>query len=45
VLSLFRRVVSETGAGVVLVTHSRLAAAAADRVLILTPQGLVDEKK
>ncbi len=42
VLSLFRRAVAETGAGVVLVTHSRLAAAAADRVLTLTPLGLTD---
>ena len=42
VLALFRRVVAETGAAVVLVTHSRLAAATADRVLTLTPEGLAD---
>jgi putative ABC transport system ATP-binding protein len=43
VLALFRRVVTETGAAIVLVTHSRLAAAEADRVLTLTPSGLTDE--
>lgn len=43
VLALFRRVVTETGAAIVLVTHSRLAAAEADRVLTLTPTGLADE--
>ena len=42
VLALFRRVVTETGAAIVLVTHSRLAAAEADRVLTLTPAGLTD---
>jgi len=42
VLALFRRVVAETGAAVMLVTHSRLAAATADRVLTLTPKGLTD---
>jgi putative ABC transport system ATP-binding protein len=42
VLALFRRVVTETGAAVMLVTHSRLAAATADRVLTLTAQGLTD---
>jgi putative ABC transport system ATP-binding protein len=42
VLALFRRVVAETGAAVVLVTHSHLAAASADRVLTLTQEGLAD---
>jgi len=42
VLALFRRVIAETGAAIVLVTHSRLAAAQADRVLTLTPTGLAD---
>ena len=42
VLALFRRVVAETGAAIVLVTHSKLAAAEADRVLTLTPTGLAD---
>jgi len=44
VLALFRRVVAETGASIVLVTHSRLAAAEADRVLTLTPTGLADAR-
>jgi len=43
VLALFRRVVAETGAAIVLVTHSKLAAAEADRVLTLTQMGLADE--
>lgn len=43
VLALFRRVVAETGAAIMLVTHSRLAASEADRVLTLTPTGLADE--
>ncbi|HMA51829.1 MAG TPA: ABC transporter ATP-binding protein [Magnetospirillaceae bacterium] len=43
VLALFRRVVAETGAAIVLVTHSKLAAAEADRVLTLTQTGLADE--
>jgi len=43
VLALFRRVVAETGAAIVLVTHSKLAAAEADRVLTLTQTGLVDD--
>jgi putative ABC transport system ATP-binding protein len=42
VLDLFRRVVAETGAAIVLVTHSKLAAAEADRILTLTPKGLAD---
>ena len=42
VLALFRRVVAETGAAIVLVTHSKLAAAEADRILTLTPTGLAD---
>jgi putative ABC transport system ATP-binding protein len=42
VLALFRRVIAETGAAIILVTHSRLAAAQADRVLTLTPTGLAD---
>ena len=33
--------VRDAGAAVVLVTHSRVAAAAADRELVLTPTGLV----
>jgi putative ABC transport system ATP-binding protein len=42
VLALFRRVVAETGAAVMLVTHSQRAAAAADRILTLTQRGLTD---
>ncbi|URL56978.1 ABC transporter ATP-binding protein [Luteibacter flocculans] len=40
-LALFVERVRDTGAAVVLVTHSRVAAAAADRELVLTPTGLV----
>jgi putative ABC transport system ATP-binding protein len=42
VLALFRRVVADTGAAILLVTHSKLAAAEADRVLTLTQRGLAD---
>jgi len=41
VLDLFARQVRDAGAAAILVTHSDVAAAAADRVLTLTPQGLV----
>jgi len=41
VLDLFERQVRDAGAAAILVTHSDVAAAAADRVLTLTPQGLV----
>ena len=41
VLDLFARQVREAGAAAILVTHSEVAAAAADRVLTLTSQGLV----
>ena len=44
VLALFRRIVAETGAAVLMVTHSHLAAAVADRTLILTAEGLADAK-
>ena len=40
-LALFVERVRDAGAAVVLVTHSRVAAAAADRELVLTPTGLV----
>ena len=40
VLALFPAQVRESGAAVLLVTHSDLAAAAADRVLTLSPAGL-----
>ena len=40
VLDLFRHVAGTTGAAVLMVTHSQLAAAVADRTLTLTPQGL-----
>jgi putative ABC transport system ATP-binding protein len=42
VLDLFATQVREAGAAVLLVTHSHVAAAVADRTLLLTPQGLVD---
>ncbi len=41
ILALFSTQVRRSGASVVLVTHSRLAAAAADRIYQLTPSGLV----
>lgn len=41
ILDLFAREVRESGAGVLLVTHSNRAAAVADRILTLTPKGLV----
>ena len=41
IVALFRETVKRHGATVVLVTHSRAAAAAADRVLELRPDGLV----
>ena len=41
VLALLRRQVAATGAAAILVTHSALAAASADRVLRLTSDGLV----
>ncbi len=40
VLALFARQVREQGCAALLVTHSALAAASADRVLVLTPRGL-----
>ncbi|HEX2560384.1 ABC transporter ATP-binding protein [Phenylobacterium sp.] len=40
VLALFEGEVRRAGAGAILVTHSEAAAAAADRVLQLTPHGL-----
>jgi putative ABC transport system ATP-binding protein len=43
ILTLFRKVVSETGAALLMVTHSRLAAASADRILTLTASGLRNE--
>ena len=42
ILDLFSARVRELGAATILVTHSNLAAAVADRTLTLTPQGLVD---
>jgi putative ABC transport system ATP-binding protein len=42
ILELFSSRVRRSGASVVLVTHSRLAAAVADRVLLLSPAGLKD---
>ena len=41
VIALLGRTVRERGAAMVLVTHSPLAAATADRQLMLTPHGLV----
>ncbi len=41
VMALLGRTVRETGAAMVLVTHSPTAAASADRQLLLTPAGLV----
>jgi putative ABC transport system ATP-binding protein len=42
ILDLFSARVRELGAATILVTHSNLAAAVADRTLTLTPQGLID---
>ena len=41
VIALLGRTVKESGAATLLVTHSPLAAATADRQLLLTPHGLV----
>jgi len=41
VLDLFTRQVRDAGAAAILVTHSGVVAAAADRALTLTPRGLV----
>jgi putative ABC transport system ATP-binding protein len=41
ILDLFAKQVREAGAAVLLVTHSTVAAAVADRTLLLTPQGLI----
>ena len=41
IMALLCRAVKEEGAAMLLVTHSPLAAATADRQLLLTPQGLV----
>jgi putative ABC transport system ATP-binding protein len=42
VIALLRAAVKEQGASALLVTHSPLAAAAADRVLVLRSDGIVD---
>ena len=42
IMALFANATRERGAGAVLVTHSAAAAAVADRMLVLTPEGLVD---
>ena len=42
ILDLFTTQVRDAGAAVLLVTHSHVAAAVADRTLLLTPQGLID---
>jgi cell division transport system ATP-binding protein len=42
VLGLFRECVKDSAAAAILVTHSRLAAASADRTLVLTREGLRD---
>jgi putative ABC transport system ATP-binding protein len=41
ILDLFAKQVREAGAAVLLVTHSNVAAAVADRTLLLTPHGLI----
>jgi putative ABC transport system ATP-binding protein len=41
ILHLLRAEIKESGAGAIMVTHSRAAAAMADRILILTRAGLV----
>jgi putative ABC transport system ATP-binding protein len=43
ILHLLRAEIRESGAGAIMVTHSHAAAAMADRVLILTRAGLVDQ--
>jgi putative ABC transport system ATP-binding protein len=42
ILDLFATHVRDAGAAVLLVTHSHVAAAVADRTLLLTPEGLID---
>ena len=42
IMALFANATRERGAGAVLVTHSAAAAAVADRMLVLTPEGLID---
>jgi putative ABC transport system ATP-binding protein len=42
IMDLFAAQVRQSGAAVLLVTHSQVAAAAADRVLRLTAKGLVE---
>jgi len=42
ILELFATEVREAGAAVLLVTHSNVAAAVADRTLLLTPHGLAE---
>ena len=42
ILDLFATHVRDAGAAVLLVTHSYVAAAVADRTLLLTPEGLID---
>jgi putative ABC transport system ATP-binding protein len=44
IMELLSRRLRESGAAALLVTHSEVAAAAADRVLHLTAQGLVDRR-
>ena len=44
VLAVLRQQVRDAGAACLLVTHSAAAAAAADRVLRLTPQGVLEER-
>jgi len=41
VIALLRECVKSNAATALLVTHSRTAAAAADRILALTPSGIV----
>lgn len=41
IIALLGRAVKERGAALLLVTHSPVAAATADRQLLLTPKGLV----
>ena len=43
ILRLLRAEIKESGAGAIMVTHSHAAAAKADRVLILTRGGLVEQ--
>jgi putative ABC transport system ATP-binding protein len=43
ILRLLRAEIKESGAGAIMVTHSHAAAASADRVLILTRAGLVEQ--